>query len=83
MIVKSFGITIILAVLIVGLAHIYLAYIRRGLIILIGGILAGVLLQFFLPFYMLIPILVIYWIWQIVDSIRLHSKTKNMVPPNA
>jgi TM2 domain-containing membrane protein YozV len=73
---KSLGITILLAVLVSGVGHIYLGIVKRGIIILIVSfaiyIIAGML--FPEPYNWIIG--GAYWIWQLVDVIRLYKKMK-------
>jgi TM2 domain-containing membrane protein YozV len=64
---KSLALTIILSVIIYGLGQIYLGFVKRGIIILIAGFVATIVLSLFLPFYLSLPFLVAFWIWQIFD----------------
>jgi TM2 domain-containing membrane protein YozV len=71
---KSLGVTIVLSVIIFGLGQIYLGFVKRGIIILIAGYVGSVVVSLFLPFYLSIPFIVVFWIWQIYDAYKLHSK---------
>jgi TM2 domain-containing membrane protein YozV len=50
MLTITIGITILLAVLISGVDHIYLGIIKRGIIILIVGIALWIIVPLFVPF---------------------------------
>jgi TM2 domain-containing membrane protein YozV len=71
---KSLAVTIVLSVIIYGLGQIYLGLVKRGMIILIAGYVGSVVLSLFLPFYLSIPFIVAFWIWQIYDAYKLHNK---------
>jgi len=73
---KSLAITILLAVLVSGVGHIYLGIVKRGIIILIVGIAIWIIVPWFVPFPLSWVILAPYWIWQIVDVYRLYKKMK-------
>jgi TM2 domain-containing membrane protein YozV len=71
---KRLWLTILLAVVISGLGHIYLGYVKRGIIILI----IGVILTFAMPLFIPIPwswiITLGYWLWQIWDAYKHYKK---------
>lgn len=73
---KSLGITILLAVLVSGVGHIYLGIVKRGIIILIVGIAIWIIVPMFVPFPLSWVIGAAYWIWQLVDVIRIYKKMK-------
>lgn len=72
---KSLGLTILLALLIPGVGHIYLGFVRRGITILIVGI-ALWFSSMFIPFPWVWGINAVYWIWQIVDAYRRYQELK-------
>ncbi|MDW0148206.1 MAG: hypothetical protein QOK59_05920 [Nitrososphaeraceae archaeon] len=78
---KSLALTIILAVLIAGLGHIYLGYKKRGVIILIVRIAIWLAIILLIPFPMGWVIGPIFgggfWLWQLIDVVRLHNKIKS------
>ena len=78
---KSLALTVILAVLIAGLGHIYLGYKKRGVIILIVRIaiwLAIFLLIQFPMGWIIGPIFGGgFWLWQLIDVVRLYNKIKS------
>jgi TM2 domain-containing membrane protein YozV len=78
---KSLALTIILAVLIAGLGHIYLGYKKRGVIILIVRIAIWLAIIFLVPFPMGWVIGPIFgggfWLWQLIDVVRLYNKIKS------
>ncbi len=47
---KSLGITILLAVLVSGVGHIYLGIVKKGIIILIVGISIAIIVPMFVPY---------------------------------
>jgi TM2 domain-containing membrane protein YozV len=67
---KSLALTIILSVIIFGLGQIYLGLIGRGLAILIGGFVGSLVLSMLLPFYISLPLIIVFWIWQIIDAYK-------------
>jgi TM2 domain-containing membrane protein YozV len=71
---KSLALTIVLSVVIFGLGQIYLGLIGRGLAILIIGFVVSFAVYLLLPFYFSLPIIVPYWIWEIVDAYRSYNK---------
>jgi TM2 domain-containing membrane protein YozV len=77
---KSLGITILLAVLVSGVGHIYLGFVKRGIIILIVSIAIWIIVSLFVPYPWTWVIGGVYWIWQIVDAYR-HYKKLNAAQP--
>jgi hypothetical protein len=73
---KSLRITILLAVLVSGVGHIYLGFLKRGIIILIVGIALWWILRLFTPFPLNWFFFAIYWAWQIIDAHRHYKKLK-------
>lgn len=78
---KSLTLTILLAIVIAGVGHIYLGYKKRGIIILIARIAIWLGIILFVPFPLsLILGLVLgggFWIWQIIDVVKLFNKMKS------
>jgi len=74
---------VVLAVIFAGLGHIYLGYKKRGVIILITRIAIWLAVIWFLPFpidWMVGPILGGgFWIWQLIDVIRLYYRTRSTI----
>lgn len=75
---KRLGLTILLSVIVYGLGQIYLGFptTKRGFTILIVGYAIGIVLWFFLPFYLSGIFIIAYWIWQIVEAYKSYNKTK-------
>jgi TM2 domain-containing membrane protein YozV len=71
---KSHALTIILSVIIFGLGQIYLGLIGRGLAILIVGFVGSIVVSISLPFYVSLPVITAYWIWQIIDAYQSYNK---------
>ncbi|RPJ28082.1 MAG: hypothetical protein EHM25_10440 [Nitrosopumilales archaeon] len=73
---KSLAITIILSLLVAGVGHIYLGVVKRGIYILIFGIVLLIIASWFVPSPLSWALVIIYWIWQIVDAYRQYTKLK-------
>jgi hypothetical protein len=73
---KDLRITIILGFLLAGVGHIYLGFIKRGIIILIIGIAFGYIVSSLVPFPLSWLIIGPYWIWQLVDVYNLYKKLR-------
>lgn len=71
---KSLALTIVLSVIVYGLGEIYLGLIKRGLIILIAGYVGSIAISMLLPFYLSLPIIIVFWIWQIIDAYKSYNK---------
>ena len=79
---KSPEIAALLAFIFLGLGHIYVGRIGKGIAILVlGNIAIGTCVLLFLLFFWLVPLVVvllavplIVWIWQIYDAFRLAKK---------
>jgi TM2 domain-containing membrane protein YozV len=78
---KSLALTIILAIIIAGVGHIYLGYKKRGVIILIARIAIWLAVIWLVPFplnWIIGPILGGgFWVWQLIDAVRLYNKMKS------
>ena len=74
--VKSLGLTMILALVLSGLGHIYLGLVKKGIIILIIGIAIWIIATWLIPnpFNWLIGIA--YWVWQMWDVYNQYKKLK-------
>jgi TM2 domain-containing membrane protein YozV len=71
---KSLKITILLAILVSGVGHIYLGVTKRGIIILVVAIALWIIIPLFVPIPYSWVFTGIYWIWQIVDVYRIYKK---------
>jgi TM2 domain-containing membrane protein YozV len=71
---KNLGLTILLAILVSGIGHVYLGYVKRGVIILIITIVFSFIVAIFLPFPVSAVPLTVYWIWQIYDVYEHYRK---------
>ena len=67
----------LLAVLVSGVGHIYLGFVKRGIIILIVAIVLAVTIPLFIPMPYSWIILIGYWLWQIYDA-YMHYKKSNI-----
>ena len=78
---KSLAVTIVLAVVIAGLGHIYLGYKKRGIVILIARIAIWLSVALLVPF----PLSLViglglgggFWLWQLINVVRLFNKRKS------
>ena len=70
----------ILAVILSGLGHIYLGFVKRGIIILIIGIVIWIVVSWLIPIPFSWLIGITYWIWQIWDAYNLYKKLKPHEP---
>lgn len=71
---KSLKVTVLLGFLLAGVGHIYLGFIKRGIIILVIGIAFGYIVSSFVPFPLSWLLIGPYWIWQLVDVYNLYKK---------
>ena len=78
--VKSLGLTMILALVLSGLGHIYLGFVKRGIIILIVGILIWIIVSLLIPIPFSWLIGILYWIWQMWDAYNHYKKLKPQEP---
>ena len=65
---------ILLAVLIEGVGHIYLGMFKRGLTILIVGLVFSAVVSLFIPIPYSWIIIIGYWAWQIYDAYKQYQK---------
>lgn len=71
---KRLWLTIVLAVVISGLGHIYLGLMKRGISILIIGIALAFVMPLFVPIPWSWIITIGYWLWQIWDAYSHYKK---------
>ena len=76
---KSIALIILLSVIIYGLGEIYLGLINRGVLVLIVGVGISLAASLLLPFYFAAPIILVYWIWQLVDAYQQYKKLNQSV----
>lgn len=67
--IKNEWLAVILSLLLAGLGQIFVGYIKRGLVILSGSIVIVLLL----PDYLL-PLALIYLVWNVYDAYKLAKK---------
>lgn len=76
---KSLTLTMVLSFLLWGAGHIYLGFIKRGIIILLVG--TGLsFLTVFLPWYFAFLPLYAYKIWQLIDAYKFHHIRTGKIP---
>ena len=71
---KSLALTIVLAVLVAGVGHIYLGFIRRGIIILVIGIVLWIVASLRVQYPYMWIITIAYLGWQIIDAFIHYKK---------
>lgn len=71
---KSLKATILLGFLLAGVGHIYLGFIKRGIMILVIGVAFGYIVSSLVPFPLSWLLIGPYWIWQLVDVYNLYKK---------
>ena len=74
---KRLWLTILLAVLIPGVGHMYLGFIKRGIILLIFALVLSFASSILMPFPLSSIIPIGYMIWQIYDA-YVHYKRLNV-----
>ena len=76
---KRLWLTILLAVLVAGVGHMYLGFVKRGIVILVIGIVLWIVTTFFVPepFSWLA---FAYFIWQIWDAYKHYKKLNEGQP---
>jgi len=70
---KSLAITMILAIVLGGIGHAYLGFVKKGLIIFIIGIGLGIGLYYLFGFWGTLATLAFY-IWQIIDAYKTYKR---------
>lgn len=73
MLAKRLWLTVLLAIVVSGLGHIYSGFVKRGVIILVIGIVGWIFATLFVP----IPFSwlgIVYWVWQIWDAYKHYKK---------
>jgi TM2 domain-containing membrane protein YozV len=77
---KSLTLTMVLSFLVSGTGHIYLGFIKRGIIILLVGIGLSFGPELFLPWYFAFPPLYAYKIWQLMDAYKYQQIRNGNIP---
>jgi TM2 domain-containing membrane protein YozV len=70
----------ILALVVSGLGHIYLGFVKRGIIILIIGVVIWIFVSWLFPIPFSWLIGVAYWIWQMWDAYNHYKRLKPQEP---
>ena len=78
--VKNLGLTMILALVLSGMGHIYLGFVKRGIIILIVGLVSSIVASILIPFPYNWIVIIGYWIWQMWDAYNHYKKLKPRAP---
>ena len=65
---------IILDILLAGLGHMFMHYIKRGIIILCSAITIGIIVSLLLPSDFSLLVALLFWLWQIYDLMQLSQK---------
>jgi hypothetical protein len=67
---------IILDILLAGLGHMFMHYIKRGIIILLSAIAIGIVVSLLLPSNFSLLVALFFWLWEIYDLIQLSQKER-------
>lgn len=71
---KRLWLSILLAILVWGVGHIYLGFIKRGIVILVIGLILAFVMPWFIPYPYIWAIVIGYKIWQIWDAYKYYKK---------
>ena len=71
---KRLWLTILLAVVVWGVGHIYLGFIKRGITILVIGVIISISVPLLVPIPLSWIIVIGYWLWQIWDAYKHYKK---------
>jgi TM2 domain-containing membrane protein YozV len=71
---RKLVLAIILDMIIAGLGHIFVRYVKRGIIILLSAIGIGIIISLFLPSDFSLLVAIVFWLWEIYDLIRIVKK---------
>jgi hypothetical protein len=71
---KRLWLTILLAILIWGVGHVYLGHVKQGITILIIGIVVAFVMPWFIPYPWSWIIPIGFWVWQIFDGYKHYDK---------
>ncbi len=71
---KRLWLSILLAILVWGVGHIYLGFIKRGIVILVIGLILAFVMPWFIPYPYIWAIVIGYKIWQIWDTYKYYKK---------
>jgi TM2 domain-containing membrane protein YozV len=71
---KRLWLSILLAILVWGVGHIYLGFIIRGIVILVIGLILAFVMPWFIPYSYIWAIVTGYKIWQIWDAYKYYKK---------
>lgn len=71
---KRLWLTILIAILVWGVGHIYLGFIKRGIVILVIGLILAFVMPWFIPYPYIWAIVIGYKIWQIWDTYKYYKK---------
>ncbi len=70
---KRLAVTMILAIVLGGIGHVYLGFLKKGLVIFFVGIALDIVLVFLIGYLGYIPAIA-FWIWQIIDAYKTHKR---------
>jgi TM2 domain-containing membrane protein YozV len=71
---RKLVLAIVLDILLAGLGHIFIRYVKRGIIILISAIGIGIITSLFLPSNFSILAAIAFWVWEIYDLMQIVKK---------
>jgi TM2 domain-containing membrane protein YozV len=67
---------IILDILVAGLGHIFVRYVKRGIVILFSAISIGIIISLFLFSNFSLLAAIAFWLWEIYDLMQIVKKGK-------
>jgi FtsH-binding integral membrane protein len=71
---RKLVLAIILDIVIAGLGHIFVRYVKRGIIILISAISIGIIISLFSPSDFSLLVAIVFWLWMIYDLMQIVKK---------
>jgi TM2 domain-containing membrane protein YozV len=71
---RKLALAIILDLLIAGLGHIFMRYVKRGIVILISAFGIGIIISLFLPSDFSLLVAIAFWVWLIYDLMQIVKK---------
>ena len=71
---RKLVLAIILDMAIAGLGHIFVRYVKRGIIILLSAIGIGIIISLFSPSDFSLLVAIVFWLWEIYDLMQIVKK---------
>jgi TM2 domain-containing membrane protein YozV len=71
---RKLVLAIILDMVIAGSGHIFVRYVKRGIIILISAISIGIIISLFSPSDFSLLVAIVFWLWMIYDLMQIVKR---------